>query len=227
MGHRITQSTWPSRIDTWASGVVVGVRGSEGSCRGRRYEVGGPRRNVPKLGGIPGREKSPYSCWFTHGWKDFNDISNDLKTLIQTYHNHTKEILITTGGSGLTAELGCSLPGASKGCDPKNPPLCQDDLSNLNTFITNVLITQDWDLWTPQIYDVNMVESWYDWEKPGYKMWADSFDTNKIALSVGQKEGYASINSMKDDLKAWMEKSGLFPSLKDALPIVGFPYNNV
>ncbi len=170
----------------------------------------------------------------TSGWKSISAVGKDLGSLISNYHGYGKEVVITTGGSALTSQLACSLPGSSATCDPNSPldpqPSGSADKANLLDFITKQLTTQKWDQWTPQIYDLDMHESWAPWQKQGYDLWS-SFDDSKIAFSVGQDfpKGLSPVSidnwqSMQGDLTTWLNASGLYPDLKTSLPVVGFPY---
>jgi hypothetical protein len=152
-------------------------------------------------------------------WASDEEVVSDLKKLVASFKTKNKKIVITTGGSGLTAEMGCSLPSYNGGkCVAPLP-----DTTALTNFLTN-LAAMDWDLWTPQIYDLHMKESWASWQKPGFECWK-GFNSEKIVPSVGQGVG-ATVASMQGDLKSWLEASGLradFPSIDDK-SIIGYPY---
>ena len=156
----------------------------------------------------------------THGWEALDELIADLQALRGSFKRRGKQLIVTTGGSGFTAELGCSLPGSTALCKASGP-LGGADLKNLRRFLQK-LAAIDWDLWTPQIYDLHMHESWAKWQASGYAMWT-GFDAHKIAFSVGQGVG-SSVPSMQKQLRRWLKLSNVFPSALEELPIVGYPY---
>ena len=130
--------------------------------------------------------------------------------------------MITTGGSGFTAELGCSLPGATSTCNPAGTlPVGGNDSKNLTTFIEE-LSKVEFDYWSPQIYAKDMSVKWAGWEKDYYDLW--SFPHEKIIPSVPQKVNVDTVASMQSTLKGWLTESDLFPELSETLPFVGYPY---
>jgi len=154
------------------------------------------------------------------GWTSDADIVADLNSLRTHFTTIGKKLSVTTGGSGLTAELGCSLPSWTGGACP--PSLPDGQLGNLTTFLGDISEIA-WDIWTPQIYDASMKVTWSSWQKTGYDAWSKINPSVQIVPSVPQPPG-ATIASMKQILAGWLTESGEFPGLASTLPIVGYPY---
>ena len=138
-----------------------------------------------------------------------------------------KDLVITTGGSGLTAELAENLPGhTGAGFDPVKGQLDPSggDYANLTNFLGD-LANADFDYWAPQIYDSTMKESWYSWQAPGYAMWKN-VPTEKIIPVVGQSFPTDTQATMQQDLKNWLGSTGMpeyLTELTDTAPLLGFP----
>ncbi len=160
----------------------------------------------------------------TGGWASDADIVADLNRLRTHFTTNGKKLVVTTGGSGFIAELGCSLPSCPDRttCDPTKP-LDPGPTANLATFLGDISGIA-WDTWTPQIYSKGMDTTWFSWMKQGYDAW-DINPSVQIVPSVPQGSG-ATIDSMQQILAAWLTASSEFPSIANTKPIVGYPYTS-
>jgi hypothetical protein len=155
------------------------------------------------------------------GWTSDADIVADLNSLRTHFTTIGKKLSVTTGGSGFTAELACSLPSWTGACPAQLHP---DQTQNLTTFLGDISEIA-WDIWTPQIYDASMKVTWSSWQETGYDAWSNINPSVQIVPSVPQPPG-ATIASMQQVLATWLTESKEFSDLKSTLPIVGYPYNS-
>jgi len=156
------------------------------------------------------------------GWTSDANIVDDLNSLRTHFTTNGKKLSVTTGGSGFTAELACSLPSWTGACPAQLP---QDRTQNLTTFLGDISEIA-WDIWTPQIYSKSMDPAWKDWMKQGYEAWSGISGSVQIVPSVPQLEPDATIASMQQILASWLTESGEFSGLANTKPIVGYPYTS-